>query len=29
VAQLSIHPIMSIVRNIVVLWNAALGALVS
>jgi len=28
VAQLSIHPIMSIVRNTVVLRNAALGALV-
>ena len=27
-AQLSIHPIMSIVRNTVVLRNAALGALV-
>jgi len=28
VAQLSIHPIMSIVRKTVVLRNAALGALV-
>jgi len=28
VAQLSIHPIMSIVRNTVVLRNAALGAIV-
>jgi len=28
VAQLSIHPIMSIVRNTIVLCNAALGALI-